>query len=286
VRPLLVAPLLCLAVLAARPASAQGDEGDEAEPEKKPEKEAPAPAPAPEPEPVVRGNEAPPLPPPGAPAIDEQSPHPYLAVPRSGENERHLDVGPDAGIWARPAESDAGVTYSPGFAWGAHLRVELASFLGFRAYYNKSSHSVNVPYGGLGLSGTETDQPALDVMQLGARLEPTWVVVPTLRLWAGAGAGWGRASASQPQTSGANSVRYDDRAGVFVEWSGALGAIWDPLPGRLATTLTLAGGLFSNQTGELFQDEQVINGGVVARIDGLPRFAASYSALLGVGVVL
>src|SRR4029078_10920365 len=108
--------------------------------------------------------------------------------------------GPDVGIWSRPARG-SGVKYSPGFVYGADARVEIFQFLGFRAYANQSRHAVDVGEGEL-VENTTVDQPALEVLQIGARLEPTYLLLPTLRLWAGLGVAWGRATAPEPDTHG------------------------------------------------------------------------------------
>lgn len=233
-----------------------------------------------------RRDEEKPLPPPGDPRMDEQEPRPFFAEPRSDERERHLEVGPDVGFRMRPAKGD-GVSYGPGFDYGAHVRVELLSFLGFRAYFDNSTHAVDVPRGSLGLADTQIDQPDLEVFQLGARLEPTYMPLPTLRLWAGVGLAWARATAPQPSSTGATHVRYADRSGVWLEYSGALGATWDFVPRWAAATLSLSGGLVTDQSGDLFHDHVVSDGaGGTIRMDGLPELEASFAAHLGVGMIL
>lgn len=225
------------------------------------------------------------LPPPADPRADEQEPRPVLRR-GSEQAERHLEIGPDFGIWARPAKGDK-VEYSPGFAWGGHVRAELLPFLGFRAYVSNSTHTVRVPRGALGLDGTQLNQPDLQVFQLGARLEPTFMPAPTVRLWAGLGAAWARATAPAPSSSGAMQVRYADRSGVFLEYSAALGATWDFVPRWLAATVSLSGGLVSDPSGDLFHEHSVSDGsGGTVKMGGFPEFSASYCAALGVGMIL
>jgi hypothetical protein len=282
--------MACAAVARAQPApppaeppppAAEEAEEDDAEDEPKPAKspavEPPAEPPA---EPLP-----PPLPP---PRPDEQELGPYVAPQESDAPERKLEIGPDFGITARSAEGD-GVSYSPGFTWGAHLRVELVSFLGFRAYFNNSYHAVDVPTGALSadppLSPDEVDQEDLKVTVIGARLEPTWVVTPELRLWAGLGVAWGRVFAEEPETT--PEVASHDRTGVLLEWTGSLGGSYDVIPRWLAVTLLLSGGLVSNQSGDVFDRTQVISQtGQITYLGGLPEFTSTMSALVGLGIIL
>jgi hypothetical protein len=237
----------------------------------------------PEPEPAPRPKAAV-LPP---PRPDEQELGPYVAPERPVERERKLDVGPDFGITARAAEGD-GITYSPGFTWGAHLRVELVSFLGFRAYFNNSYHSVDIPTDALvvdGLSPAQAEQEDLKVTMLGARLEPTWVVTPELRLWLGVGVAWGRVFAEELDTN--PPVASHDRSGVLLEWTGSVGGSFDVIPRWLAVTLLLNAGFVSNQSGDVFDRTQAISQtGQVTYLGGLPEFASTFSALIGLGIIL
>jgi hypothetical protein len=226
------------------------------------------------------------LPPPPPPRSDEQEPRPYLYTFRPLTKDRHIEVGPDAGVWFRTAKGDS-VAYGPGVAWGIHARAELWEYLGFTAYFSRARHSVDVPRGSLGLADTEVDQPPLDVTQVGARLEPTLRPTPTLRLWLGLGVGWGHIKGDAPTMTGANAATYADRTGAYLEYSAALGATWDVIPNWLAISLSASGGLVTNQSGDLFHDHQVIGkDGTLLRLAALPELESSYAALLGVGIVL
>jgi hypothetical protein len=224
----------------------------------------------------------PPAPPP-APTAGEQQPGPYYA-PEPPERARKLGIGPDFGITVRPAEGNE-TSYSPGFTWGAHLRIELASFLGLRAYFNNTRHAVDVPTGAIGpTSDTEVDQDDLAVTVLGARLEPTWVVTPELRLWVGAGIAWGRVVADEPSTRPA--VASSDRS-VLLELTGSLGASYDLIPHWLCLSLLVSGGVPTNQSGDVFDRQQVINqAGLIEYLGGLPEFESTFSVLAGFGLIL
>jgi hypothetical protein len=227
--------------------------------------------------PEVTGDEKP-LPPPGAPRAEEQ-PGLFLEQPRPHRHVRHVEVGPDFGLWSRPAKNDS-ASYSAGFGWGAHARIEILPVLGFSAYANAAKHAVT-------MADSAIDQPAIDVLQIGARLEPTWRVIPTLRLWLGLGVAWGRAAAPAPTMDGVQDSSLTDRSGVFLEYSAALGGTYDVIPNWLALSLSVSGGVMANQSGDLFNGTQAIkDDGFMSRLPGLPEMESSFSALLGVGMIL
>ncbi len=209
-------------------------------------------------------------------------------MPPPDKPSRQVELGPHFGVEYLPADGNA-ASYDAGFAWGAHARVLIAPWMGFRLSFTNSSQAVSVRDGGLGLTaGTRIDQPALSVLLLRARLEPTWVLGPRLRLWAGVGAGWGRISAPSLTTTGTQAdLHSPGRKGVMLEFSGALGASVDVIPDWLAASLMLSAGAVTNQSGEVFSPSQAFTAdGHRIKIDGLPHFGSSLSALLGVGVLL
>jgi hypothetical protein len=227
--------------------------------------------------PEATGDETP-LPPPPAPRAEEQ-PGLFLEQPRPPSKVRHVEVGPDFGLWSRPAENDS-ASYSAGFGWGAHARIEILPVLGFSAYANDAKHSVT-------MADPAIDQPAIDILQIGARIEPTWRVMPTLRLWLGLGIAWARAEAPAPTMDGFQDSSLTDRTGVFLEYSCALGGTYDVIPNWLALSLSVSGGLMANQSGDMFDETQAItNTGGMSRLPGLPEMESSFSALLGVGMIL
>ena len=230
----------------------------------------------------------PPPPPPAPPRADEQNPRPYLKLPEPEKPSRQVELGAHVGMEYLPARGSA-LSYGPGFAWGGHARIEIAPWMGFRISFTQSSQPVSVPDGALGLqSGTRIDQPDLSVLLLRARIEPTWVVSPRLRLWAGIGAGWGRVSAPALTTSGTQAdLNAAQRKGVMLEFSGGLGGSFDVIPNWLAASLMVSGGFLTNQTGEVFTSSQAFTAdGHRTQLAGLPHFSSSLSALFGVSVLL
>jgi hypothetical protein len=219
------------------------------------------------------------LPPPPPPRNDEQFPRPYLERPSPIRGVRHVELGPDFGLWSRPAK-DERASYATALAWGAHARVEILPVLGFSAHFNAAKHEVTV-------ADPDVDQPPLEVLQIGARLEPTWPVLPTLRLWLGVGVAWGRATAPSPTVVGLQDSSIPDRSGVFLEWSGALGGTYDVIPNWLALSLSFSGGAMANQSGDLFDEGQAVNQNAqMVPFPGMPEIESSFAALLGVGMIL
>jgi hypothetical protein len=243
-----------------------------------------APARADEP-PDVLGEQQQALPPPAPPRADSQSPRPYVLF-RERPRERKLELGPDFAVWHRNTESGSSASYGTGVAFGAHARIELREWLGLRLFFLWGKHGVDVDSRGLQLSSGTVEQPdTISVTELGARIEPTWVVIPRLRLWAGAGASWARAQASRPVS--ATSAVNTTEAGVFIELGGAVGATFDVIPEWLAVWVSGSLGAVVDESGDLFQQQQAIAAdGALLQIGGLPRMSTALATTLGVALVL
>jgi hypothetical protein len=80
-----------------------------------------------------------------------------------------------------------------------------------------------------------------------------------------------------------------DRTGVALEYSAALGARFDVIPRWLGVGLALSAATVASQTGRMFETQGGIvdeaNGNLVS-VAGLPKFSGSYSAVLGLGLLL
>jgi hypothetical protein len=257
-----------------------------AQPEAAPATKQEAPARAEEP-PDVLGEQQPALPPPAPPRADSQSPHPYVLF-RERPRERKLELGPDFAIWHRNTEAGSSASYATGIAVGAHARIELREWLGLRLFFLWGKHGVDVDPRGLELASGTVEQPDISVTELGARIEPTWVVLPRLRLWAGAGASWARAQAPRPKiTTSAGAAKTTERAGVFIELGGAAGATFDVIPEWLAVWVSGSLGAVVNESGDLFHEQQAIAAdGTLLHIGGLPGMSTALATTLGVALVL
>jgi hypothetical protein len=231
---------------------------------------------------------APPLP---HPTPDDQQPRPVAGEAEPDAPLRNVDIGPDAGIWARPAQGNTGVTYSAGFSWGAHARLEIAEWLGVRALVNSTRHGVSVDRGALGPTPeTELDQPALRVVYLAAQLEPTWLITPRLRVWGGLGAGWATVEAPAPKSKDDSELRSARRTGVYLDLLAALGITFDVVRDWMTASVSVTGGAPVNQSGAVFRRVQVLQQNPPAQeiqhYEALPKFAGSVSILAGLGILL
>jgi hypothetical protein len=236
--------------------------------------------------PAPMAEQEPPLPAPSPPRADEQRPRPVFVMKEAPGRARHVDVGPDAGIAIRPAQNDR-ARYGTAPAFGAHARIEAARFLGIRAYVLRSFHPVAVPYGGLGLTGSDVEQPDIALTLLGLRAEATWVIVPRARLWAGPGIGWGFMKAEGATASGATTLTAGTRNGVVLEPSLGLGGSFDVVKEWFVLAASLSAGLTTTQSGSMFDKKQAIDSsGELTYIGELPKFAASYAALVSAGIIL
>ncbi len=222
------------------------------------------------------------------------------------ERVRRVTLGVDLGMQALPARAGT-ADYSPGLAWAASARTELARWMGLRFIARHATHGVSlsgprmVGADGVAVPGdTELRQPALDAWLLAARLEPTWVMTPRLRLWLGLGAGWLRVEApavggtlgggcapgevaGTPLTCEIVSAA---RSAVATELGATLGASIDLLPNWLALNLSTGLGAVVDQSGTMFDSVQAVSAGSLYEVGGYPRFGGSATVLLGLGLIL
>jgi hypothetical protein len=168
--------------------------------------------------------------------------------------------------------------------------VELLPWLGVRGLVVAARHPVSVQPGGLGpATDTRVEQPSLQVTLLAAQVEPTWVVLPQLRLWMAFGAGWGSIVAPAPEAQDP-TIRSARRTGVLIELASSLGATFDFVPNWFSGSLVLSAGLIAEQSGEVFDRVQAFEQDPTAEridyFDGLPGFASSCSVLATLGLIL
>jgi hypothetical protein len=275
-------------------ARAQPVEEKPAPAEKADQKKKPAPAEplrAPEPPPV---SEAPkPLPPLPPPRADEQSPRPYLRAAEPERPLRGIEIGPDLGVVVRPSNRDS-VSYGAAFAIGGHALIELTRWLGFRALFLRSDHPVTIDRGEFGFPpNTDVHQPDLELVLIAGRFEPTWVVSPRLRLWAGAGAGLAYFAAPVSTTTGRFQVQSARRTGVAVDIGGALGGTFEVIPDWFTVALSGSAAFTTGHTGDAFQSPQAFDStgqlyhrGSQHHLADLPEFAGSFGATASLGLLL
>jgi hypothetical protein len=249
----------------AQPAAEKPPASDEPRPEKPPARE-----PLPEPPPIEVGPPpAPPLPP-----------------PRPMHRLRNVDLGPDFGVAVRPSGDDS-VSYGAATALGAHARIELARWLGFRALFSRSNHPVSIERGALQLPDAQLGQPDLELVLIAGRLEPTWVVMPRLRLWIGVGGGLAYFVAPVARSTGAIQVQSARRTGSAVEIGGALGATFDVIPDWFTVAASGSAAFTTAQSGDAFDPPQAFDAvGHRRYVGALPEFSGSFAAIASLGLVL
>ncbi len=213
----------------------------------------------------------------------------------TGEVRRHVVLAPDVGIVARPAVSnDAGISYSPGFATGAHAQLLAAPWMRVSLYFLQARQGVSAPRGAF-VPGADTDLGSIGTYVIGARLQPTWSPKPRLHLWASVGAGWGKLQASAAQLCPVASCspdappgyRLDGREGVFVELPLGLGGEFEILARRLGVGVDVAWAPLTSQGGALHEPIQAVDAaGKLVRAAAMPELASSLTAVVSLTLQL
>ncbi|NLE85396.1 MAG: hypothetical protein GX607_03250 [Myxococcales bacterium] len=267
------APLLCL--LASGPAIAQ--EGADDDPSNAPTDESAE-------EDAASVEQEPLLP-------NAQQPTPVPLDDRPDPPSRLVEVGPYFGFTLRPSE-DARVSYAPSLTWGAYIRPEVTSWLGVRLYYRQESIPVTVRRGGFEVPGyplgdTDFHQPNLRLRSFGARVEPTWVVNPRLRLMGILGLAWLRHVAQEPSSSGDLHVQTASRAAVELNTMFGVGASFELLPDWVVLSASVTYGIATNRSGTAYEAPvQAFANGERLYLETLPRFRSVSDVLLSLGFIL
>src|SRR5690606_21478740 len=123
----------------------------------------------------------------------------------TGRAHRWASMGGFVGWVSRPSKSQE-IRYRPGLAYGGYIRPEVFEWLGFRAFYREERIPVALEPGAFEVEGETLDfgfsQPDLEIVNLGGRLEPTWVIHPRLRLRGVVGWSWLHMIAPAPTADG------------------------------------------------------------------------------------
>jgi hypothetical protein len=215
----------------------------------------------------------------------------FGAEPRRAANppvapSRRVELGLDSGLARRPAQGED-ATYGTGVLWGGHVRLPLASWLGFRATAAQSAHSVTFRNGALGLASTQLSQPDLVTLLVSARFEPTWKLSHLVSLWAGPEISWIRSTASEPTTRGRLVVRTADRRSVGIELGGSLGAVFEVIPNWMVLGTSVGAFSVLDQGGSLYDRVQGFDqNGHMLELGPYPKFAGSFRSMAGFGVLL
>ncbi len=233
-------------------------------------------------------------------AADEPEPEPVPESPPIEREERKVLLGPDIGYTLLLPRGDAPVSFEAGFTWGGHARVEVLDWLGVRLSARNSRHAVDLAPGALRtpdagvLDGVALEHPPLDIWTLGARLEPTWVATPRLRLWGGLGVGWarietGEVEARLSECSEQCDLHTEQRRGSASELDVALGSTYDVIPRWVAASLEVSGaGFVGPQVGSLFREDEPMQAfvdGSMLHVAALPELGSAWALRLSVDLV-
>ncbi len=215
----------------------------------------------------------------------DEPPPPPVAEARAAET-RKAELGGVVGTLFRSADG-GDVTYSAGLAYGGYARVQIREWITARLMVTQSDHAVDIRRGALGIPDTAIEQADMTLLDMSARAEPTWVVSPEFRLRGALGIGWSRVTVPAPQSRGALTLTGTKRYGVMLDATAGVSASYDLIVDRLALDLAVDGGFAWGESGSAFEKTQVFDAeGHRHHMDAMPTFNGTFSALLGLGLVL
>lgn len=232
------------------------------------------------------------------PQLNEPAPRPPPLPPLEttlSRWERHLEIGGDVVVGARPAAHDAsgsasGIRYLPAVGFGLHARWQILEYLRFSTYFADLHHHLRVPTGSLGLPGASYDFDTAKTFVLGLRLAPTLPLGERARAWVSLGAGWGRFEIGRTQVTlpsqTADSTLHE-QAFSFVEIPVGIGASFDLVKHWLSFDVELTGAALTGQRGDALDGRQLIDShGSVRHTTGFPVLDASFMQTVGLSLLL
>jgi hypothetical protein len=196
-------------------------------------------------------------------------------------DEANVELGPDVGMAARPAQSGHGVTYALGLTYGAHVQVPLLRLLRMSAYYTHAAQTIDIDRGALGGGAPVTALDDLKSYVIGLRVQPAFHFSDRLRVWANLGVAWGMMTAPVLRVSAPMPFDVGQHADAFVEFPFGVGGefdFWAHLAGITADFAVgpVVGGF------DLDQPERVIDGsGHLVGVPTLPPFSYVWTATFG-----
>jgi hypothetical protein len=212
---------------------------------------------------------------------------------KNQEYDRHgphrwMSVGGFVGWVHRPSQTSA-IRYRPGIAWGGYVRPEIASWMGLRLFYREERLPVEVERGAFDYGDDTYDddfeQRDLEVLNLGARLEPTLVLHPRARLRGIFGWSWLWFQAPYPR-SDTFELKRTYRSAVQMDFSFGAGFSLDIIKNWVDLSLDAAYSVPAGQTGSAYDPAQIVRDGRIQHIRALPRLQNSVDVLISLGVIL
>jgi hypothetical protein len=210
-------------------------------------------------------------------------------------HKRWAGVGAFVGAVYRPSGSDS-IRYKAGVAYGGYLRPEITSWLAARLYYRQESIPVVVEEGGYNYGGVsynlDFEQPNLDVVSVGIRLEPVWTIHPRFRVRGIFGWAWLGFRAELPEAPGYNEPVDGargiggSRQGVEVDVLFGAGMTIDLIENWLDLSVDGTYGVTASQTGSAYLPEQVFINGTLSYIAPLPQLGNPVDVIFSLGLIL
>ncbi len=235
-------------------------------------------------------------------ALEASEPRPPLDELREPEPppwEPRLEVGGAFAFVLRPFANavapDTGISYKPAPGWGVVLRWRIYDWIAIHPYFIDSHHRLDIPAGALATDASDSIAPdatiqtnSVTTFSFGAKLAPTWEIIPRLRVWAAVGIGWGRFEfPTMTLTEGDNSYVVEDREGVFVEFPMGLGISYDVIDRWLAVGYEATAAPITGQTGNAHESFQAVDAdGNTRDVGPLGAIEASIVQTLSLTVIL
>ena len=188
----------------------------------------------------------------------------------------------------RASDNPDGIAYGAGFEVTVEARGYAWSWLSGSLYHRRGYHHLNLPYGAASIDYQRFETSTLLAYSLGARLEPTWPVTDSLRLWLAMGLGWGRLNVGRivvHETK--HNYRLRERSGVFVEIPLSLGVSYTIIPRWLALQAETGISPLIMQTGALYGSSPYTdNEGTLKYVGPFPTQSYVFNFAFGVSLVL
>jgi hypothetical protein len=201
------------------------------------------------------------------------------------------ELGASAGVVHRVASADEnprGIGYNPALGVTVAAVIPIWAWLRIGAYYQRSSHSLDLPVGAVDVAGSSIDLGSVLAFSIGARIQPTLRPTDRLSLWASVGAGWGRiTSPRMTVTSPTHQYTVQEREGVFVEVPFGIGGAYEIIARWLCVTLDGTWGPNYAQSGSLYDPIQTVdNQGLLQRSPSMPKVSSTFTQMVGLMLLL
>lgn len=207
---------------------------------------------------------------------------------QQAEPHRWASAGGFVGWVHRRGQSDS-ISYQPGIAWGGYLRPEITPWLGLRLFYREERIPVQVEKGAFDYGDDAYDddfeQPDMEMLNLGARLEPTWVVHPRVRLRGAVGWSWLWYRVPFPKSDDFE-LKKTFRSAVQMDFSFGAGMSFDIVKNWIDISLDSSYGVPAGRTGTAYEDAQIVRDGDIHHIAPMPKLQSSLDVLISLGVIL